>query len=132
MRKYTNVPTHSLWEMLGFWKRERVARQQGDHQTIEMIDTIIIEIKKEIRRRNNKPASDTVVLWGEFDSWTELVTCPAWVKSAEDAEEFFNEELDLPPIHSLYDCTGRAFVSGHKVAQRCGKWVVYVHKGLDV
>ena len=133
MYKYSNLSLRTLYEHKAFWEdKETVCLLKPYPEAVEHIKAVIVDYKREIRRRNKQPASRIIASWGEYDYWTEVVACPAWVKCAEDAEEFFNEELDLPPIRSAYDCTGLAFVSHHKVGLRSGRWVVYVSKGLDV
>ena len=133
MYKYSNLSLRSLYEQKAFWEGEETARLLKAHpKAVEHAKAIIADYKAEIRRRNKQPASRIIAQWGGWDYWTEVVACPAWVECAEDAEEFFEEELDLPPIRSAYDCTGLAFVSWHKVGLRGGRWVVYVSKGLDV
>lgn len=123
--KYSNLSLRTLYELKAFWESEKP-------QGAEHVEKVTSELKAEIRRRNKQSTSRIIANWGEWDYWTEVVACPAWVECAEDAEEFFKEELDLPPICSAYDCTGLAFVSWHKVGLRGGRWVVYVSKGLDV
>lgn len=133
MSKYFDLSLRSLYELKAFWESEKIRRLLSHYPRVTThVDEVISEIKAEIRRRNKQPASRIVAQWGGWDYWTEVVACPAWVECAEDAEEFFEEELDLPPIRSAYDCTGLAFVSWHKVGLRGGRWVVYVSKGLDV
>ena len=133
MSKYFDLSLRSLYELKAFWESEKIRRLLSHYPRVTThVDEVISEIKAEIRRRNNQPPSRIVAQWGGWDYWTEVVACPAWVECAEDAEEFFEEELDLPPIRSAYDCTGLAFVSWHKVGLRGGRWVVYVSKGLDV
>ena len=133
MYKYANLSLRSLYNMKAFWEGEETRRLLSEHpQAAPHVDKVINEFKAEIRRRNNRPSSNIIASWGDYDGWIEVVACPAWVECAEDAEEFFEEELDLPPIRSAYDCTGLAFVSWHKVGLRGGQWVVYVSKGLDV
>lgn len=133
MHKYSNLSLRSLYEQKAFWESEETARLLKSYpEAVEHVKAVIADYKAEIRRRNKQPASRIIAHWGEYDYWTEVVACPAWVECAEDAEEFFEEELDLPPIRSAYDCTGLAFVSWHKVGLRGGRWVVYVSKGLDV
>lgn len=133
MYKYSNLSLRTLYEHKAFWENEETARLLKAYpEAVEHVKGVIADYKREIRRRNKQPASRIIASWGEYDYWTEVVACPAWVECAEDAEEFFNEELDLPPIRSAYDCTGLAFVSHHKVGLRGGRWVVYVSKGLDV
>ena len=133
MYKYSHLSLRSLYEQKAFWEGEKIRRLLSHYPRVSAhVDELINEFKAEIRRRNKQPASRIIAHWGEYDYWTEVVACPAWVECAEDAEEFFEEELDLPPIRSAYDCTGLAFVSRHKVGLRGGRWVVYVSKGLDV
>lgn len=133
MYKYSNLSLRSLYEQKVFWEGEETARLlKSRPEAVEHIKGVIADYKREIRRRNKQPASRIIAQWGGWDYWTEVVACPAWVECAGDAEEFFEEELDLPPIRSAYDCTGLTFVSWHKVGLRGGRWVVYVSKGLDV
>lgn len=133
MYKYTHLSLRSLYELKTFWEDKKTRRlTEANPEAVEHIKAAIVDLKREIRRRNSKSASDIIASWGAYDGWIEVVACPAWVECAEDAEEFFEEELDLPPIRSAYDCTGLAFVSWHKVGLRGGRWVVYVSKGLDV
>lgn len=133
MYKYSHLSLRSLYELKAFWEGEETRRLLSEHpQAATHVDKVINEFKVEIRRRNKQPVSNIIASWGDYDGWVEVVKCPLWVESAEDAEEFFAEELDLPPIRSAYDCTGLAFVSWHKVGLRGGRWVVYVSKGLDV
>ena len=133
MYKYSHLSLRSLYEQKACWEGEETARLLKAYpEAVEHAKAIIADYKREIRRRNNQPTSRIIAHWGEWDYWTEVVACPAWVECAEDAEEFFEEELDLPPIRSAYDCTGLAFVSWHKVGLRGGRWVVYVSKGVDV
>ena len=133
MYKYSHLSLRSLYALKAFWEGEETRRLLSERpQAAAHVGEVINEYKAEIRRRNKQPASRIKAQRGGWDYWTEVVACPAWVECAEDAEEFFNEELDLPPIRSAYDCTGLAFVSHHKVGLRGGRWVVYVSKGLDV
>ena len=133
MYKYSNLSLRALYEQKAFWEGEETARLLKTYpDSVKHVEAIIADYKREIRRRNKQPASRIIAHWGKYDYWTEVVACPAWVECAEDAEEFFEEELDLPPIRSAYDCTGLTFVSWHKVGLRSGQWVVYVSKGLDV
>lgn len=131
--KYSNLRLRSLYELKAFWESKEVAQMLAERPAaVAHANEVIIELKREIRHRNLRPTSNIIAHWGGWDYWTEVVACPAWVECAEDAEEFFKEELDLPPIRSAYDCTGLVFVSWHKVGLRGGRWVVYVSKGLDV
>lgn len=133
MYKYSNLSLRSLYELKAFWEDEETRRLlKSRPEAVEHAKAVIADYKREIRRRNKQPTSRIIARWGKWDYWMEIVACPAWVECAEDAEEFFEEELDLPPIRSAYDCTGLAFVSWHKVGLRGGQWVVYVSKGLDV
>lgn len=47
-------------------------------------------------------------------------------------EEFFDCWIDIDPIESTYDCTGRSFTNWHKVAKLGNKWVIYHSVGFDV
>lgn len=131
--KYSHLPLRTMYDLLIFWENEKTRRMLEElPDAASHIDDVVVEIKREIRSRSKQSASRIIAQWGEYDYWTEVVACPAWGECAEDAEEFFEEELDLPPIRSAYDCTGLTFVVWHKVGFRGGRWVVYVSKGLDV
>ena len=131
--KYSTVSLRGLYELKALWEDAEIRELNAQRPAaLAHADKVVIEIKQEIRLRNRPTESRIIATWGDWDGWMEVVACPAWVKTKEDAEEFFYEELDLPPIRSAYDCTGKTFVSWYKVGKRCGQWVVYVRKGLDV
>lgn len=91
------------------------------------------EIKRALRRFYHRDRSGRrLVSSNDIDSYTLLVTCPEWVKTEEDAEEWFEEEERMECIPSLYDCTGQHFSCGHKVFQRNGKWMCYHHIAVDI
>lgn len=89
------------------------------------------EIKREIRRYIHKPSEYTVVR-GDWDNAVLLKSCPDWVETEEDAEEWFDTCERITYVPTYYDCTGQSFTSWHKVFKRNGKWMCYHCIAVDV
>lgn len=64
------------------------------------------------------------------DYW-ELIGCPDWVESIEDAEEFFEEHIKIPIVYTYYSPTGWKFTSDHHCFKRNGKYYLYHRVSID-
>lgn len=84
----------------------------------------IIKLKQNIRQYTQRK-TDRRILHGDFDGYVELISCPGWVETDEDAEEWFVAKEYRPIVYSSYDCTGRLFTCWHKCKERNGKWICY-------
>lgn len=86
---------------------------------------------REYRDRNANPDMKVIKDYG-IDGVVLLVQLPEYVKSQEDAEDYFDSKLYIPMVYSAYDCTGRAFTGWYKVFKRRGRYMVYHRIAYDV
>lgn len=90
------------------------------------------EIKRALRKFYHK-SSDGAVNFGEWDSFISKYPLPGWIKTKEEAIEFFEEYEWMRCTPSQYDCTGQMFTYGYCVFQKSdGRWWVYHRIALDV
>lgn len=67
-----------------------------------------------------------------MDGYVELVSIPEVFDTAEAADGFFKDFLEIQYRPSMYDCTGQAFTSWYKLFLRNGQFWVYHSVGFDV
>lgn len=93
----------------------------------------IEELKRNLRQYLNKPINEErrCVYEDNYGYYVMLVRLPEFLKSVEDAEEYFDEFERLEYIPSPYDCTGQHFTTGHKIFKRRGRFYVYHSIAID-
>lgn len=91
----------------------------------------INELKRNIRQYVHRE-TDRRILHGDCDGYTLLIQCPDWVKTEENAEEWFNDNEYISCGWSPYDCTGQLFTNWYSCKERNGKWICYHSIGIDV
>lgn len=106
---------------------ERGGKPMGNEKYIE----IKRAIRKFYKKVCNKAAKDEWV-GGEFDSYTRRYPLPEYIKSEQEAIEYFEECEWMECYPSQYDCTGQHFTTGYKVFCRNGRWHCYHHISVDV
>lgn len=91
----------------------------------------IVDLKRDIRSFSHKE-SDRQIVKDNGDSWVVLITLPGYIRSKDEAVEYFEwrEYMECP--HSIYDCTGKLFTCWYKVFERNGKWMAYHCIAADV
>lgn len=95
----------------------------------------IRELKTEIRGYFRKKAQEvqrSIVKDYGIDGYVVLYQLPDFLKNAEDATEYFEEEERMVCCPSMYDCTGQAFTSWYKIFERRGRMWVYHSIAFDV
>lgn len=94
------------------------------------------EIKRAIRRFYKKVcdrANSGETRFGGWDWYTHKYPLPEYIKSREDAVEYFEEYEYMECEPSQYDCTGQLFTSRYCVFQKPdGRWWVYHCIAMDV
>lgn len=94
------------------------------------------EIKRAIRRFYKKvcdSANSGETRFGNWDWYTHKYPLPEYIKSREDAVEYFEEYEYMECEPSQYDCTGQLFTSRYCVFQKPdGRWWVYHCIAMDV
>ena len=108
-----------------------ILRIAGRGSTGEFAEKLA-ELKQEIRRFNKRSSDRRIVKDNGIDGFVELVELPEYLKSTEDATEYFEEYEVRHAIPSMYDCTGQAFTSWFKVFKRHNKFFAYHSICFDV
>ena len=96
------------------------------------IEKRITEQKREVRGFHKIKSDRRIVKDNGIDGFVELVELPEYLKSTEDATEYFEEYEVRHAIPSMYDCTGQAFTSWFKVFKRHNKFFAYQSICFDV
>jgi metallophosphoesterase superfamily enzyme len=102
---------------------------EGDAK--EKAKSALQDVKREARRIS-KQESNTRIITGDYDGYTEKITLDDTITTAEEAEAFFIDHYKRTYTPSQYDCTGQAFTIWHKIAYQAGYFVIYHHVGFDV
>lgn len=93
----------------------------------------VIECKREIRRFLNRPGkNERIVKDYGIDGYIILFPLPSFVKSMNEAENYFEENCVIYARPSIYDCTGQAFTNWYKIVFRNNQFFVYHSVGFDV
>lgn len=92
-----------------------------------------VELKREMRAFTNKPLSDRrfVQDYG-MDGYVVLFPLPEYVKTMDEAKDYFEECEYIHYRPSAYDCTGQAFTSWYKLFVRNGRFHAYHSVAFDV
>ena len=111
----------NAWSDLIFWEKvcKELEAQTGikANKTKEVLD----EMKRKIRRqsKNYRFSPDEIVFRQEiFDSAMFKYPLPEYIKTFEEAEEYFDEYERLYYKPSAYDCTGQLFTGYHKIFRK--------------
>ena len=92
-------------------------------------------VKQNIRKfykMQEEKAKTKLVHDNGIDGYTVLYPLPDFLKTLEEAKQYFEEEEYIHPTYSMYDCTGKPFTSGYKVFNRNGSFYVYHSISYDV
>lgn len=93
----------------------------------------LVDIKRAIREYNHKEKLfERIVEDRGMDGYVMLMELPAFLKSKEDAEEYFEYHHAICSTPSIFDCTGRAFTSWYKVFLRRNRFFAYHSVAYDV
>ena len=116
----------------------RILTENKQYGRKESIDELKREIRKYVHFNNNELDLGYWKVYYRFvassrdgeDYW-ELIGCPDWVESIEDAEEFFEEHIKIPIVYTYYSPTGWRFTSDHHCFKRNGKYYLYHRVSID-
>ena len=107
------------------------------------MDEYVQKLKRELRRWAHRDTRVKNVGMGfmvesrivkdyGIDGFIALLALPEVIDTEEDAQEFFKDFIRIDYRPSMYDCTGQAFTSWHKLFKRNGRFYVYHSVGMDV
>lgn len=92
----------------------------------------LVMLKRDIRAYARKSRDRKCIGDGDVDGYTELITCPDYVASSADAEDWFESVVRIAACSSAYGCTGREFTCWHKTVFRHDRWYIYHRVCRDV
>lgn len=114
------------------WMLEEVKKNHGIEYP-EVIEERIVEIKRMIRKQNKRIRTEVIVKDYGIDGYIVKFPLPEYLKTEEDAIEYFREEEYIRYRPTYYDCTGQAFTSWFKIFQKPdGRFWAYHSVGYDV
>ena len=90
-------------------------------------------LKEQIRAYTHQPPRKEILVrdYG-IDGYIIRFPLPAWIRTKEDAEEYFEEYCYMRCRPTMYDCTGDLFTAWYKVYRHCDRWWAYHSIGCDV
>ena len=110
----------------------RIIQELAESHGVDAKD-IIDDMKRSLREYAHRPLpEDRLIYWNDYGYMTMLEMMPVWVKTEEEAEEYFDEEMRMVCRPSIYDCTGDLFTISHKIFRRHGRFMVYHSMGMDI
>lgn len=104
-----------------------IKKSLGDNQNvIETLEDKIVKMKRYIRKYHKEDVNNRRIVQDRgIDGYVVLIYLPDWIKTKEEAEDWFevNEYMECP--NSPYDCTGALFTGWHYIAKRNGRWELW-------
>ena len=115
------------------WIEQLTIDQEATSQEQNRIRERIKELKRDIREYNKRPESEEVIVrdYG-IDGFVIRKPLPDFLKSIEDAVEYFEENEYMRCRPSMYDCTGDLFTSWYKIYKKDGRIWCYHSISVDV
>lgn len=111
------------------------AKKKQPDACFESIEERIVEMKRQIRKRNRDAVSGRVLVTSadSGDYWITKFPLPEDIQTREEAIEYFKEYEYIYYRPAYYDCTGQQFTSWFKVFQKPdGRFWAYHCVSLDV
>ncbi len=112
-------------EMLNF------AQEMAKKKNVILPDEFFIDMKHAIREYAKRPVSEDRVILDQGEYCIVLQMMPESLKTLDEAEWYFVEEMERRYRPSMYDCTGQIFTRWHKIIQRRGRFMVYHALAID-
>lgn len=114
------------------WMISETLKQKPDADLSPVKDRVI-EMKRQIRRRNKKESERRTIVHDGGDDWIFKFPLPEDIQTREEAIEYFKEYEYIYYRPTYYDCTGQQFTSWFKVFQKPdGRFWAYHCVSLDV
>ena len=99
----------------------------------EVAEDVIAEAKRKIRKITNKRTAEGSIFHEDFDGFILKRPFPEYIKTREEAEQYFEEYEHISYRNYAWDCTGQRFTRWFKIFQKPnGEWWYYHSVGLDV
>ena len=120
----------TAYKILSFTKDETLVPQTDN------LKNYVIGLKRDVRNYYKKKEefnNDLINIFdSDYDSFIELRMLPEYIKTQQEAIEYFEENLYIHPTYSMYDCTGKPFTSWFKICKRNNRFYAYHRVNFDV
>lgn len=132
-RIFSNHEYRMKYETLYFIKKSVKELRPADYKHYLNRNENIIDLKRTIREYAHRKSDRRYLANISDDSYyTVLITLPEYIKTYEDADEYFKEEEFMTCRPSQYDCTGQHFTRWYKIFKRNGRFVAFHKCGVDI
>lgn len=97
------------------------------------VKELLVDAKREVRRHVNRLVdNDRRIIKQDWDYYIMRINLPSWIKTKEEAEEWFERNEFIDYIPRDYDCTGQLFTSWHRLFKVNDLWICYHCVSMDV
>lgn len=111
---------------------------EADNKTpTEGVKNLIAQYKRNCRefyksQRDYFEMESRVIKQNNYGSVTILTKFPSYIKSMEEAEEYFKEYLYKKCYYTPYDCSGQIFTVWYSIFKRNNEYIVYHCEAMDI
>lgn len=98
----------------------------------EKADNRIREMKRDIREFTRRESDRVAISDSGIDGCVFRISCPEWVETEADAEEWFDSCERIGYRDRGWDCTGQAFTAWYHIGKLAGRMVCWHRVAYDV
>lgn len=120
------------YEMLHMYSELCNEHPTTDPVQLENRDDFLRELKQDIRKYTNKPASEARIFGDDnYGSCIQLAPLPDHITTRAQADEWFMDNEYIPVRYTYYSPTGWPFTHWYKLVFRHNRWWAYHCVGID-
>ena len=113
------------------------ALKNGGFGNPKSAEEYLIKMKRDIREFNKRKSEMYAdpqyrTFSDDYESVWIRKPLPDYIKTMEDAEEYFDEEERIEMIHYPWDCTGQKFTGRHCIFEVNGRFILYHRVDIDI
>lgn len=131
-RIFSNHEYRMKRETLYFIEKSIKELRPADYKHYLNRNENIIDLKRTIREYAHRKSDRKYFAESDYGYYKLLIELPEYIKTYEDADEYFKEEEFMTCRPSQYDCTGQHFTLRYKIFKRNGRFMAYHECGMDV
>ncbi len=128
VRNYDDVKV--AYEILNI-HRQCPPKPGAEAKAKKYVDGVKRSIRTFLREQQEQGENRRIVKDRGIDGFVELVRLPAYLRTLDDAKEYFEEYEVRKCAPSMYDCTGQAFTVRYKIFERRGRLWTYHEIAFD-
>lgn len=131
-RIFSNHEYRMKCETLYFIEKSIKELRPADYKLYLNRNENIIDLKRTIREYAHRKSDRKYFAESDYGYYKLLIELPEYIKTYEDADEYFKEEEFMTCRPSQYDCIGQHFTLRYKIFKRNGRFMAYHECGMDV